>query len=182
MVCTKRCCAPSGDGVVRRHNALRTWLAKKLRIHIHAAVVEEEHVPRFDRTPAPTPRHPNPATQKARLDIVAQTDYEIHLYDVVVANLATTDVAEMGRRAVEPGRAARLAALRKRNRYDAEVHPFVVEDTGRLHPQTARTLHYLAAQTPDPTTEFQLLTAELQTILHSATYTMQRTAHGLRPY
>ena len=171
-----------GGGVVRRHHAIRTWLAKKFRFLTHATVLEEEHVPRLDRTLPPTARHPHARTEQARIDIITQTDLDTTMFDVVVANVATTDPDELRRRVTEPGRPARLAALRKRSRYNAEVDPFPIEDTGRLHPQTARTLHYLAEQTYDPQAEYQLLVAELQTILFSTTFSFQRTAHGLRAY
>ena len=82
----------------------------------------------------------------------------------------------------EPGRAGRLAAIRKRTRYGGEVLPVAVEDTGRLHPQAARVLHRLAENTYQTSLEYSLLVAELQTVLFSTSMSSQRTAHGLRAH
>ena len=103
------------------------------------------------------------------------------MYDVVIASIATTDKSELIRRANEPGRAARTAANNKRTRYDGKVIAFAIEDTGRLHPHAARTLHILAAHTINPQDTYPTLVAELQTIIFSTPMSFQRTARGHRP-
>ena len=128
----------------------------------------------------PTIKHPKGRKEAAKIDIVTQDDLETTLYDVVVANIATTDSVELLRRMTEPGRAGRLAAIRKRNRYGGEVMEFAVEDTGRLHPQAARVLHQLAENTHQPQLEYSLLVAELQTVLFSNSLSSLRASHGIR--
>ena len=139
-------------------------------------------MPRLDKDHPPTAKHPQGRKELARIDITTQDGLDTTLYDVVVANIATTDPDELMRRTTEPGRAGWLAAIRKRTRYGGEVVPFAVEDTGRLHPQAARTLHRLAESSYQPALEYSLLVAELQTILFSTSMSSQRTAHGLRAH
>ena len=169
-----------GGGIVRRHNAIRTWLARKVRDLTQDKVAEEQMVPRLDIIHMPTTKHPNGRRETANIDIITQDDIETTMYDVVVANIACNDSMELLRRTTEPGRAGRIAAIRKRNRYGGEVLPFAVEDTGRLHPQAARVLHQLAENTHQPQLEYSLLVAELQTVLFSTSLSSQRASHGIR--
>ena len=170
-----------GGGVNRRHNAVRTWLASKFRELTHCRIAEEYFVPTLDKDYAPSPAHPTGRSVRARIDVITQDDTDTTMYDVVIANIATTDKAELKRRTTEPGRAARLAAIGKRTRYDGHVIPFAIEDTGRLHPQAARTLHTLASHTINPQDTYPTLVAELQTIIFSTSMSFQRTARGHRP-
>ena len=155
--------------------------ASKFRELTHCRIAEELFVPSLDKLHPATTTHPTGRLERARIDVVTQDDCETTMYDVVIANIATTDDAELTRRTTEPGRAARLAAMRKRTRYDGHVVPFAVEDTGRLHPQAARTLHALASHTITPQDTYPTLVAELQTIIFSTSMSFQRTARGHRP-
>ena len=169
-----------GGGVLRRHNAIRSWLAYRLRELTSARIAEERAWPALNRRLPPSNSHPNGRLEEARIDIVVQEEADTELLDVVVASIATTDPQEMARRATEPGRAARQAANRKRKRYEGQVRPFALEDTGRLHPQASRLLRRLVENSPEPIEDYNKLVAELQTVLFSTSIGFQRTARGLR--
>ena len=116
------------------------------------------------------------------MDITARRPEGVLEVDVTIATVASTNQAELTRRAREPGRAARTEVKRKLQRYGPSVLAFAVEDAGRLAPGSCRPLRDLAAsQTEKPVEEeYQRLVRELQHIVLAASASILQAVRGQR--
>jgi len=114
------------------------------------------------------------------MDITARRPQGVLEVDVAIASVASVNQAELRRRQRDLGRAAREEVKKKIRRYGTTVLAFVVEDTGRLAPSTARLLRDLAASQEElPEDQFYVqLVRELQHIALAGSASILEAARG----
>ena len=114
---------PSGGWVVRRHNAVVSVLAQWSIEECGCNTFQEQVVPNASEDHV-----------VSRMDLVIYSPYVAGGLHVDVTIVAPTSVAALGHgSAVHDGAAAQVAAARKVSKYPGcTVHPFPLEDMGRL--------------------------------------------------
>ena len=146
------CSCDVGGVVLHGHNWCRDWLKELLeRWRPGVPILTEHRVIAWDRVhlvPRGAPLGTRPTVEEAELDIrFPQSTGRMLNVDIGFTDPYTRDVAEVRRRAREPGRAAAAYVYHKHARYRPEDNPtedlvpFILESFGR--PST-RAVNYLA--------------------------------------
>ena len=131
-----------GGVVLAGHNWCRDWLKKLFeRWRPGVPILKEQRVIAWDRVlpvPAGAPPGTRPTVEEAELDIrFPQSTGRMLNVDIGFTDPYTRDVAEVRRRAREPGRAASAYVYHKHARYPPEDNltedlvPFILESFGR---------------------------------------------------
>ena len=131
-----------GGAVLHGHNRCRDWLKELLEHWRPGVLIEtEQRVIAWDRVHSVPPGAPpgtRPTVEEAELDIrFPQSTGRMLNVDIGFTDPYTRDVAEVRRRAREPGRAAAAYVYHKHARYRPEDNPtedlvpFILESFGR---------------------------------------------------
>ena len=148
-----------GGAVLHGHNRCRDWLKQLLERWRPGVLIEtEQRVIAWDRVlpvPAGAPPGTQPIREEAELDIrFPQSTGRMLNVDIGFTDPYTRDVAEVRRRAREPGRAAAAYVYHKHARYRPEDNPtedlvpFILESFGRPSTRAVNFLRQFAPTEP----------------------------------
>ena len=148
-----------GGAVLHGHNRCRDWLKQLLERWRPGVLIEtEQRVIAWDRVHPVSPDAPpgtRPTVEEAELDIrFPQSTGRMLNVDIGFTDPYTRDVAEVRRRAREPGRAAAAYVYHKHARYRPEDNPtedlvpFILESFGRPSNRAVNFLRQFAPTEP----------------------------------
>ena len=117
----------AGGALLRRHDAGRDYIAKRLSSDLGLGACKEQRCPHWDR------QRPNGSWTQARLDVVVPIARLTYFVDITVVDPLSSNAALLRQRARKDGAAAEDAADDKLRKYPgASTIPFALESYGRL--------------------------------------------------
>lgn len=154
----------AGGALLRRHNAARDCIAKRVAQDLAAVTATEQHIPELDRPSSDGNISP------ARLDVVVTLHGARWLLDVAIVSALSADSSLEAASAGRDGHAAMRAEDRKRRRYPhPQLVPLILEAHGRFGDAGLAWLRRVYAGEP---LRLQALLTELSVLLQSHTASM----------